>query len=156
MTTSARLVLVLALLVAALGGCGGDDDTDTPDTTTTTAEADGDEPAAGDQTVISVVTPPGSTEGFEGARDDVTGLDCRFEADASRWAVTGTVTNSTDATADYRIYVSFLDDASDTRGLLEVTVDGVAAGDSADWDGHLELDEDGLACTLRVERTPAA
>jgi hypothetical protein len=140
----APLVIPLAAGAVALAGCSssgkGDSNSSSPSPSVPTATD-----------VIQVNTPPGTAKHFVGARKDVTDLSCR--QDGSSWVVSGTVTNSSTAKADYRIYTSFLNSANDTRGLLETDVTAVAPKVSKQWTGSLSLPDDGLKCVLRVERT---
>jgi hypothetical protein len=101
--------------------------------------------------VVDVKTQPGTaTDGFEGAVADVS--DSRCDSIGGKWTATGKVTNPTSAAVNYRIYMSFVDAAGATPGLLEIDVDNVAAGASADWTGSLEIGLDDLKCVPRVER----
>jgi hypothetical protein len=102
---------------------------------------------------IDVDVRPGTAEdGFAGARIDVTEEECE-QGDGGAWQARGLVTNPTDADADYRIYVSFLDGADDTRGLAQTDVNGLAPQETQEWEAELELPvEDDLRCVLRVER----
>lgn len=101
--------------------------------------------------VVDVSVQPGTATGFEGALKDVTDLRC--ESTDGVWSVSGAVTNPTTGTVSYRIYVSFLDDAGATPGLLQVDADNVAAGAGTTWTGSLDVGLDNLKCVLRVERT---
>lgn len=103
--------------------------------------------------VVDVKVQPGTGSGFEGALKDVT--DMRCESAGGVWSVSGNVTNPTAGPVNYRVYVSFVDDAGATPGLLEVDSDNVAVGATAAWTGSLEIGLDNLKCILRVERTPA-
>jgi hypothetical protein len=101
--------------------------------------------------VVDVKTQPGTaTDGFEGAANDIS--DRRCESSEGTWTVSGTVTNSTAVPANYRIYTSFVDAAGATPGLLEIDVDNVAPGASAEWSGSLAIGLDDLKCVPRVER----
>ena len=91
-----------------------------------------------------------ATDGFEGARTDVTSLECIPEDD--KWQASGEVRNSADDTVHYRIYLSFTDEASVTRGLLEIDTDDVQPGKTSDFRGELDVAGDGLTCVARVER----
>jgi hypothetical protein len=102
--------------------------------------------------VIKTTNAPRTT-GYVGARVDVTNLTC--EQQGNTWKVGGTVTNPTAAPVDYRIFTSFLDDAHDTKGLLQTDVKAVAANEARTWTGELEIPASGLQCILRVERTDA-
>jgi len=137
-------VLVSGLLLA---GCAADEPAPTP-TPTVTATSAALEPGLTD-----VTDTPGSGEGLEGALSDTTTDSCARADDS--WAVAGTVTNSTDADASYRIYVSLLNAANDTRALVQVDVDALAAGETTDWSTDIPVAEDGLSCILRVERYAA-
>jgi hypothetical protein len=101
--------------------------------------------------VVDVKIQPGTaTDGFEGAVADVS--DRRCDSTDGKWTVTGKVTNPTNAAVNYRIYMSFIDASGATPGLLEVDVDHVVAGASADWTGSLDIGLDDLKCVPRVER----
>jgi hypothetical protein len=103
-------------------------------------------------TTDSTVQPGTADDGYEGARIDVTDEECE-PGDGGAWQARGLVTNPTDADADYRIYVAFLDGADDTQGVTQADVTGLAPGDSEEWDAELDLPgEDDLRCVLRVER----
>ena len=112
------------------------------------------EPVSTDaQPVIDVVNQPG-TGTFDGAREDVTDVTCA--SNAGVWTSSGKVTNSTEAAASYRIYVSFLDAAGETLALMERDVDVLAAGASQDWSAEFTSSVEGLTCVLRVERAVSA
>ncbi len=131
----AALLLALTLLTAACsdddGGSGG---------------ASG--PTSTDE-IVDIQDQPGDEEAT-GARDDVGQLTC--EADGEGWRAAAQVTNSTDAVASYRIFVSFLDAEDETLGVTQVDVDGLDPGESEDWEGSLAVTGDDLDCALRVER----
>jgi hypothetical protein len=98
------------------------------------------------------VHPGLADDGFAGALTDVTALECE-PGEGDLWQAQGLVTNPTDADADYRIYVAFVDDANDTSGIVQADVTGVASGDGQEWEAELALPgEDDLRCVLRVER----
>jgi hypothetical protein len=144
--TPGRLALACGLVVT-LTAChdSGDDEadhsttTEAPDSTTTT-----------DGALVQTKDPP-RTSGFVGARGDVSDLRC--VASDGGWVVTGRVTNPTSETVSYRIFTSFLDEDSDTKGVVQTDVTGVAPKASATWKGELPLQADELSCVLRVERT---
>jgi hypothetical protein len=95
---------------------------------------------------------PGTLRHYEGAREDVHDTTCAADGDA--WRATGTVTNRTKRDVRYRIYASFL--AGDTTvGIAETAAGPVHAGESASWTARVEVDDPGLRCILRVERTGA-
>ncbi len=131
----AALFLTCALLIIA---CADDDDgSGEPSGPTSTDE------------IVDIRDQPGDEEAT-GARDDVGQLTC--EADGDGWRAAARVTNSTDAVASYRIFVSFLDAEGETLGVTQVDVDVLEPGESDDWDGSLAVSGDGLDCVLRVER----
>jgi len=103
--------------------------------------------------VLDVRIPPGTGSGFVGARADVSLMEC--EGSEGRWGAAGSVTNPTNDTADYRIYVAFLDSSGATAGLTQVDVESVRAGATTDWSGYVSLQASGLRCVVRVERTAA-
>ncbi len=100
---------------------------------------------------LDVDVGPGlGTDGYVGARDDVQ-LD-RCELDGDHWVAAGTVTNSTDAGAAYRIYVAFNPpDTATARGLVQVDF-LVPDGDTQPWEAVAWITDPGLECVLRVER----
>lgn len=103
--------------------------------------------------VIDIDNQPGEGE-FEGALDDVV-FECAGSDGA--WSASGTVTNSTDAAAGYRIFISFLDDAGETVALLEAAddLDGLEPGEARDWAVSFDSAAASLTCVPRVERRPA-
>ncbi|GAB3399580.1 hypothetical protein GCM10027515_06170 [Schumannella luteola] len=137
----------VAFVAGALAGCTGGDDS-------TAKKSASPKPSTAPSQVTEVSDAPGTGEGFEGARNDVEVKKCE-PADGG-WAISGTVTNSSEATANYRIYVSLLDKDSATLGLKQVNSDGVEAGKSADWNADIAVDGKNLQCVLRVERYPAS
>lgn len=110
-------------------------------------------PTTSDQaqtSVTDIVDTPGSGAGLEGALADAEVKTCELAGE--EWQVAGTVTNSTDAAASYRIYVSLLTPGGDTRSLTQVDVDPIDAGASADWETTVAVQDETLDCVLRVER----
>lgn len=101
------------------------------------------------QPVVSIEHQPGTGE-YIGALDDIDNLTCQ-QADTG-WEAFGTATNPTDTDADYRIYVSFLDNNGETLGLLETDLDRLAPGTSSEWSATLTSTPASLECVLRVER----
>jgi hypothetical protein len=174
--TSRHVAAIGATFVAALlvVGCTSDDDADGATATAapavsasiTAARTDsaGDTGISGDtgptggsdttpttvEQVIDVSTPPGGTGDFVGARTDVTDLGC-VEGPAG-WSASGTVANPTTDTVGYRIYVSFLDGAGATLGVVEVDVADVEPGEDRPWATEAAVTGAELECVLRVER----
>ena len=99
--------------------------------------------------VVEVVNQPGQGV-FEGARQDVADVTCA-SADGV-WTAAGKVTNPRADSVQYRIYVSYLDPAGTTVGLIESDVSSLAAQQSAVWNTKLTSAAEGLTCVLRVER----
>ena len=129
------------LLVLALAACGGGG--------TTAAPVPAASPAAAH---VQVSHAPGSLAGFTGARGDAEVSS--FAKGPEGWLARGTVTNPEAGTVDYRLCVSATDGAT-TRGLVQVDVAGVAAGESAGWEARFPLEDEELRLVLRVERAPA-
>jgi len=129
-------------MLIVLTACSGskDEGKSTSKSTTTT------KPAA-----ITKASDAPRTSNYVGARKDVTNLVCK--QDGKLWKVSGTVTNPTNAPADYRIFTSFLDKSNETRGLVEANVLGLAPHEAKPWSNELELNAADLTCGLRVERT---
>jgi hypothetical protein len=149
MTLRSRLIATVVVVSAgafALSGCTADEPTPTP---TPTAQGSTEDPG-----VTDIEDAPGSGENLEGALADSEVTTCERTDDT--WTVDGTVTNPTEGTVDYRIYVSLLNGANDTRGLQQVNVDAVEAGATSEWESSIPIAEDDLTCVLRVERYAVA
>jgi len=101
--------------------------------------------------VIDITVNPGTAEGFDGARADVSDLDC--DLSQGRWSVTGSVTNPLAESVNYRIYTAFLDSDRKTVGLLQIDVEDVEASATRRWNGSIDVSKPDLTCVLRVERT---
>ena len=99
--------------------------------------------------IIDTEHEPASGE-FVGALSDISNQTCEQQDDG--WHVTGEATNPTAATVDYRIYISLVNGATVTRGLVETEVLSVAAGSVGDFDTVIALPDNDLRCILRVER----
>lgn len=139
---SARQIAPVALLLGAVltvTGCAAG----TVEPTPTDTKA---------PTVTEITDQPGSVEGFVGALEDAEVKRC--ERDGDGWVAAGTVDNPTDRTQSYRLYISAMADG-DTRGIVQVDVASVAAGESAAWKAEFALPDNDLTCVLRVERFPA-
>jgi hypothetical protein len=134
------MVAVLAI-VTLITGCS---------TSGTPASSEGEEERT--PSVREFSDHPGvADDGWVGALGDVSDLECA--GDGSAWGAQGLVTNPTDGEADYRIYVVFLEDSGDTRGIVQADVEGVSPGESRPWDAESVISgEDDLRCVLRVER----
>ena len=100
--------------------------------------------------ITDIVDTPGSGEGLVGALADAEVKTCELAGD--HWDVAGTVTNSSEGPASYRIYVSLLTEGGDTRSLTQVDVEPVDPGASADWETTVAVQDETLDCVLRVER----
>ncbi|MGV8886287.1 MAG: hypothetical protein ACOH1T_11970 [Microbacteriaceae bacterium] len=147
MTARSRLMvaaLSAALLAAALAGCTADTPAPKPTKTAAAEQKPG---------ITDITDTPGSGEGLVGAIADNTMGSCERVGD--KWTVSGTVANPTDKTAHYRIYVSLLNGANETRALVQVDVNEVAASKKDDWGVKIPVAEDDLSCVLRVERFEA-
>jgi hypothetical protein len=144
-----RLLMTTAAAVALFASCSSGDSGDSTTTTTSTSTSTTTLPPA----VVDVEVDPGTSEGVEGARDDVGSFVC--ERSDEGWTVSGDVTNTTEEPVSYRIYTSFLDNARVTVGLLQTDVDAVAAGETQEWSGSIAVEADQVECILRVERTSA-
>lgn len=153
---------VFAASLALTAACSDDGDakvttTESAPAAVTTSVADSvasTEPAPSStkpQPVIDVVHQPGEGE-FDGALDDV---EFTCVSDGSTWTAEGSATNSSQATADYRIFMAFLDGSGETVALIEEEVTGVPAGESADWSVQFASDLADLDCIPRVERRAA-
>ncbi|MBH0008180.1 hypothetical protein [Salinibacterium sp. SWN1162] len=133
-----------AILAFTLAGCTNDGTDGQPEPEETSSSA---EQTPG---VTDISDAPGTGEDLEGALTDSTVNECERTGD--EWTVSGVVTNSTDASVTYRIYVSLLNGANDTRALTQVDVDATEPGDTSDWETVIPVAEDELTCVLRVER----
>ena len=102
-------------------------------------------------TVVNVKIQPGTAKGFVGALKDVSGFKCEYQS--AKWVASGKVTNSSRFWASYRIYVSLLDASNDTRAVFEIDTVTMRPNLPVAFSGSISLDEQGLTCVLRVERT---
>jgi hypothetical protein len=146
MTTQLRTgatALAALLLMIGVAGCTA---TATP-SPRPTATASTSPPSPG---ITDITDSPGTGANLVGALKDTTVATCARKG--SSWSVTGTVTNPTAGSVDYRIYVSLLNATNDTRALKQVNVDKLSPGASANWSADIPVDETGLSCVLRVER----
>ena len=135
--------LAVLLGVAGLSACTSDAQPKPTPTTTSTAQAG----------ITEITDAPGSGAGLVGALADKQVETCEL-ADGA-WNVAGTVTNSSEASASYRIYVSLLTEGGDTRSLTQVNVDPIDAGTETEWSTTVAVNEKDLSCVLRVERYAA-
>ena len=142
--------LLLATAVGGFAACSDDSDDDAG-AAATSSSAPAESSVTTNPAVVQDVTDSPRTEGYDGARDDVTDLTC--EQEGGVWRVGGTLTNPTAAAVDYRIFTAFLDAENETRGLLQTDVTVVEPAEARAWTGELALDADDLTCGLRVERT---
>lgn len=141
----AAAVLAVGVGVGGLTGCTQDQPKPKPTATETG------QPDAG---ITDIVDAPGTGEGLVGALADTETSTCKLVE--GKWDVAGTVTNSSDAPASYRIYVSLLNEGGDTRSLTQVNVDPIDPGAETEWSTAVPLEEKNLSCVLRVERYSAA
>lgn len=98
---------------------------------------------------VEITDQQGSVEGFVGASDDAQITLC--EEKGNLWLAEGEVTNPTDATQSYRLYVGF-NEGRDTKGLVQVDLPSVTPGETATWDVEAPIAADDAECVLRVER----
>lgn len=98
------------------------------------------------------VQPGTAEDDYVGALKDVT-VD-RCESGDKGTEISGTVTNPTKKDADYRIYVSVMND-KDTLGIVQVDVAGLARGKTAEWSKKAKASDSDVRCVLRVERVAA-
>ncbi len=131
--------LLVPLVALSLASCSG----------TKGAENEAGKDDLVDGGYIQITEPQGSTDGFVGASEDVETQTC--EKSSSGWISEGLVTNPTDRTQSYRIYVAF-SAQGDTKGLVQVDVPSVASGAEVAWKAEAPLSGDDLTCALRVER----
>lgn len=143
-TRITAVAVPFAIVAFALAGC-------TNNGTEAQPEPSG-SASASEQTpgITDIKDAPGTGEDLQGALADSTVDECKRSGD--EWSVVGSVTNSTDTSVTYRIYVSLLNGANDTRALTQVDVDATEPGESADWKISIPVAEDELTCVLRVER----
>lgn len=100
---------------------------------------------------LDVTDTPGTLPDFVGALVDAEVVS--FEQADGAWRAEGTVTNSSQAAAVYRVYASAMaDGGTSTRGVVQIDVPALAPGETAVWDTEFPLVEDDLTLVLRVER----
>jgi hypothetical protein len=149
--------VALVMLAVSVSGCTKDSTASTTDSAVaskesvikTGAKATAAVSAAPELPDIKV-QPGTASDGFEGARSDVSDLSCKADGKGA-WNVSGTVKNSTDTAVNYRIYTSFLR-GTETLGLVETDLENVKANDTKKWSGSMTIDADKVDCVLRVER----
>lgn len=157
MNLAARTALTVVVAVVALAGCTGSKD---PVRVTTTEVAS----SSSAPSVSPTPLEPGNVYvdvhdsqavgDFVGALKDVTASSCG--ASGADWVGAGTITNPTEAAANYRVWVAFIGADGGTVGLVQVDLDGVSAGASGDFSAPMPYAADGtLSCVLRVERRAA-
>jgi hypothetical protein len=134
----------VAILALALAGCTNNGTDAQPEPTESSAAA---EQTPG---ITDITDAPGTGENLQGALADSTVDECKRAGD--EWTVSGSVTNSTAASVTYRIYVSLLNGANDTRALTQVDVEATEPGATTEWSTTIPVAEDELSCVLRVER----
>lgn len=149
-STTRRLAWAALPLAAALSLTAGCSNSDS-DAKSKSDEREDAAKSKAVEPVFELKTNPGTAKGFTEAPQDVSDMTC--EQDGKDWNVSGTVTNPTKKTVDYRIY-TYLQDKDSARGLLETDVEGVTAKQDKKWEGSITIDADDLECILRVERTP--
>ncbi|MGV8913337.1 MAG: hypothetical protein ACOH14_12055 [Rhodoglobus sp.] len=133
-----------AILALTLAGCTNNGTDAQPEPTESSAAA---EQTPG---ITDITDAPGTGENLQGALADSTVDECKRAGD--EWTVAGSVTNSTDTSVTYRIYVSLLNGSNDTRALTQVDIEATEPGATADWSIAIPVAEDELSCVLRVER----
>jgi hypothetical protein len=149
--------IAFALLAVSISGCTKDAAPSTTDSTVVPKEAGA---KTGAKAVVALnaapelpgvkVQPGTASDGFDGARSDVSELSCKSDGKGA-WNVSGIVKNSTDKAVNYRIYTSFLR-GTETLGLVETDLENVKANDTKKWSGSMTIDADKVDCVLRVER----
>ena len=156
---------VTALLLA---GCTGSaDNEETPSATDSATEAETSAPAEGEgekteaevepeapatqpaQHVAFTIHPGTAEDGFVGAQEDVTVSTC--EAGEGGWNFGGSLTNPAEETQSYRVYVSVKDAENFSAALVQVDVNDVESGATAEWSGNAPVEGE-LTCSTRVER----
>jgi hypothetical protein len=149
--------IALVLLVVTVSGCTKDSSSTTTDATVVSKDAGTKTGAKATAAVSDAPELPGvkvqpgtASDGFDGARSDVSDLSCKADGNGA-WNVSGTVKNSTNKAVNYRIYTSFLR-GTETLGLVETDLENVKANDTKKWSGSMTIDADKVDCVLRVER----
>jgi hypothetical protein len=149
--------VALVLFAVSVSGCTKDSTASTTDSAVASTESGAKTGAKAAAAVSAAPELPGvkvqpgtASDGFEGARSDVSDLSCKADGKGA-WNVSGTVKNSTDAAVNYRIYTSFLR-GTETLGLVETDLENVKANDTKKWSGSMTIDADKVDCVLRVER----
>ena len=139
-----RALVAAAIVAVVLSGCSGPAPTPSPSPSGVT-------PTYGDSYDDFSQAPGSGGDDMEGARSDLKDTSCG--ADGDSWTYVGALTNSSDAAADFRVYVSFNDEDDATVGLVQKDVAALGAGDTkivsismpkGDWGDR--------TCILRVER----
>lgn len=139
---AARLIatMITPLVALTLAACSGEGATGAQ-----SAEVE----EAPQASYVDVADPQGSLEDYVGAIEDVEITLCESTGQALK--AEGKVTNPTDGTQSYRLYVAF-NKGRDTKGLKQVDVTEVTAGETSKWEAEVPVNADGIECAVRVER----
>jgi hypothetical protein len=153
-----RVVLAAIAGALLLTACSGDDPVETtpvvPPTTASTASPSATHtPLEPGNVYVDTVNSQAEGE-FVGAATDATDQTC--DAGDGTWVGSGTLTNPSTDTVDYRVWVAFMNPDGDTVGLVQSNADGVEAGESGGYSASMPYTEsESLTCVLRVERRVA-
>lgn len=141
-------VALLIGVTAAMGACsGGDDDTEAAGTEASTTILG---------STLSATNPRTEDPAGKGARNDLSGVDCKAEGD--RWSLSGRLKNSGEDDAVYtvRAFVASVEDGN-VKGSAVKEIE-VKAGEEL----PVEVKDfhtgpaDGVHCTVAVNRRPVA
>lgn len=150
MRSTRRTTLTALGLVAVIGvaGCSSNDsakEASPPKTKSTSTST-----STTQTFVANTKHTPGTLADFVGAKADVHDTTCKQHGGS--WEADGVVSNPTDSSVRYRIYVSFLS-GDTTVGLAEANLGKVGPSKSAHWQQSVKVASDNLRCILRVERS---
>lgn len=144
-----RRISQIACVVAAgilLAGCTTAPDSDPKEPEKTPAAPAAEEPKAENDFTVQ---PGTAGDEYVGALQDVIVGTCDSSDGGTK--IAGTVTNPTEGSVDYRIYVSIMSDG-DTLGIVQSDVADLAGGDTAEWEKDAAAGAPDATCVLRVER----
>lgn len=134
-----RALIALATVTFALAGsaCGSEDPT------VTTVDPNNVSPQK--------LTAPPKVANAAGAREDVVMDGCPVTGATAR--ATGSVTNSTKATTDYAITISWVNERSDVMARAVAVVRGLGAGEKRTWKASAPAGKaDADNCTVFAQR----
>lgn len=147
-TTKFAAAVVAGLLIASVTACSGDNDSSSekdPSSDKTPVASDSVDPA---KVSPSDLPEPPEVKNGRGAISALTLGEC--EKEAGKQSVSGEITSSAKATADYLVTVSWTTAASDVMGRGFKVLRDVAPGDTVEFTINAEVADGATECVPGV------